>query len=173
MRWNLDHHSWSRLWFINTADWEVPVVLRQEIVLSEFINTFDFENSSVSGQSSSMLDLIAGQVTITNELLSWLVHIERLWQSLPSKVNREGVPTIIREMHLTNFDSVISQEIVPLELEVTTVSVESENFSIVVEELFLRWDATSSQLLLQEFQELWVLLWWNWLLRDTEAVFGA
>ena len=65
-------------------------------------------------------------------------------------------------MNFSDFDGVVSQEVMPLELQVTTLCVESKNLSVVVQELFLRWNTSSSEFLLQEFQELWVLLWWNW-----------
>lgn len=76
-------------------------------------------------------------------------------------------------MHFSDLDRVIGKEVVPLELQVAAVSVESQNFSIVVQELFLGGNVTTSELLLQELQELWILLWRNWLLGDNEAVFGA
>lgn len=66
-------------------------------------------------------------------------------------------------MNFSNFDGVVSQEVMPLELEIAALSVESKHLSIVVQELFLGWDSSSSEFLLQEFEELWVLLWWNWL----------
>lgn len=76
-------------------------------------------------------------------------------------------------MHFSDLDRVIGKEVVPLELQVAAVSVESQNFSIVVQELFLGGNVTTSELLLQELQELWILLWRDWLLGDNEAVFGA
>ena len=137
MGWHLDHDSWSWHWLLNTADREVPVILFKIVVLSEFIDTSNLKYSSVSGQGFTILDLIASQVAISNKLLPWLVHVERLRQSLPSEVYRERISTIVREMHLPNLDGVISEEVMPLELQITTFSVESENLSIMVQELFL------------------------------------
>jgi hypothetical protein len=76
-------------------------------------------------------------------------------------------------MNFSDFDGVVSQEVMPLELQVTTLCVESKNLSVVVQELFLRWNTSSSEFLLQEFQELWVLLWWNWFARIDEGILWA
>ena len=76
-------------------------------------------------------------------------------------------------MNLSNLDSVVSQEVVPFELEVSALRVESKNFSIVIQELFLRWNATTSEFLFEELQELWILLWWNWFLGLHEIVVWA
>ena len=86
MWWYLYNYSWSWFWFLNTTDWEVPVIILQVVVLSEFIDTSDFKDSSISSQCFFGLDLITGQVPITNKLLSWLVYVESFWQSLPTKV---------------------------------------------------------------------------------------
>ena len=67
-------------------------------------------------------------------------------------------------MYFSDFNGVVGKEIVPFELEVTAFGVESKNFSIVIQELFLRWYTATSELLFEEFEELWVLLWRNWLL---------
>ena len=76
-------------------------------------------------------------------------------------------------MDLSNLNGVISQEVVPLELEILGLSEESEHLSIVIKELLLGWDSSSTKLLLKELEELWVLLWWDWLLGDSEVVLWA
>lgn len=89
MRWYLNHHSWSWLWFLNTAEREVSVILFEVVVLRELVHAADLEDSSVGGQGFPVLDLIAGQVAVPDKLLTWLVHVEGLWQSLPSQVHGE------------------------------------------------------------------------------------
>ena len=76
-------------------------------------------------------------------------------------------------MNFSDFDGIVSQEIMPLELQITTLGVESKNLSVVVQELFLRWNTSSSEFLLQEFQELWVFLWWNWFAGVDEGILWA
>ena len=66
-------------------------------------------------------------------------------------------------MDLTDLDGIIGQEVLPDELKIITFSEESQNFSVVVEELFLGWNSSSTEFLLEEFKEFWVLLWWDWL----------
>lgn len=173
MRWNLHNHSTSWSWLGNTADWEVPVILTQKVVLGEFIDSSDFENSSVGNKWLFTFNLITCQISVSNELLTRLVDIEGLRQSLPSQVDRERITSIIREVNLSDLNCIVSQEIMPLELKVCTLCVESENFPIIIKELFLRWYAATTEFFLQEFQEFWVFLWWNWLLRDNEFVIRA
>lgn len=76
-------------------------------------------------------------------------------------------------MNFSNLDGVVSQEIVPDELEVLRFSEESEDFPVVVQELLLRWDSATSKLLLQELKEFLVLLWGDWYLRGFKCVVGA
>jgi hypothetical protein len=67
-------------------------------------------------------------------------------------------------MTLSNLDGIVSQEIVPHELKVLTEGEESQNLSIVVQELLLGSNSSSSELLLEEFKKFLIFLWWNWLL---------
>ena len=96
------------------------------------------------------MNLIASQIAIPDELLTRLIHVERLRQSLSSQIHGERVPTVVGEVHLPDFDCVVCQEIVPLELEVCALRVESKNFSIVIQELFLGWNAAATELLFEE-----------------------
>lgn len=47
-------------------------------------------------------------------------------------------------MNFSDFDSVVSKEIVPDKLKVFRFDKESQNFSIMVKELFLRWNSAST-----------------------------
>ena len=76
-------------------------------------------------------------------------------------------------MNFSNLDGVVSQEIVPDELEVLGSSEESEDFPVVVQELLLRWDSATTKLLLQELKEFLVLLWGDWYLRGFKCVIRA
>lgn len=132
MRRNLHNHGRSRLWLLNTAQREVSLVLLKIVILSEFINTFNLENSSVSNQSSSEFNFITGQVSVSNELLAWLVHVKCLRESLSPQIYREGVPAVVGEMDLPNLDSIVSQEVVPLELQVGASGIEPQNLPVIV-----------------------------------------
>lgn len=151
----------------------MSIVVSQEVVLREFVDTSDLHNSSVCDQCFTEFNLVASQVAITDELLARLIHVKRLWQSLSSQIHGERVPTVVGEVHLPDLDCVVRQEVMPLELEVSALRVKSKNFSIVIQELFLGWNAATAELLFEELQQLWILLWWNWLLGLHETVIWA
>ena len=151
----------------------MSIVMLEVVVLREFVDTSDLHNSSVCDQWLAEFNLVASQVAITDELLARLIHVERLWQSLSSQIYGERVSTIIGEVHLSDLDSVVSQEVVPFELEVSALRVESKNFSIIIQKLLLGWNTSTSEFLFEEFQELWILLWWNWFLRAYKRIIWA
>lgn len=76
-------------------------------------------------------------------------------------------------MAFSDLNGIVSQEVVPHELEVLTDGEESKDFSVVVQELLLRGNSSSSELLLEEFKELLILLWWDWLLSLNEGILWA
>ena len=87
MWWNL-HDNWvSWLWLLNVSKWEVSLMLGQVVVLGELVNTMDVEHSSVGNKRSIELNFIAGEISVSDELLSWLVYLECLWQLLSSEIN--------------------------------------------------------------------------------------
>ena len=171
--WNLDNDGISWLNWHDVTQWEVLSISLEVIVLGEFVDTLDLEASAISYQVSFEINLITSQIMIANELLSWLIHIESLWQLLSSKINGEGISSIIWEMAFSDLNSIVSQEIVPHELKVLTDGEESQNFSIVVQELLLGSNSSSSELLFEEFKKFLILLWWNWSLFLNECVLWA
>lgn len=94
--------------------------------------------------------------------MTWLVHIEGLWELLPSEVDGEGVSSVVREVDLSDLDGIVSQEVVEDILESLGVDEESKNLSVVIEELLLRWDSATSEFLLKVFKKLLILLRWDW-----------
>jgi len=108
------------------------------------------------------MNFIAGKISVSNELLTWLVDSESLWKLLSSQVYWEWITSVIWEMDLADLYCVISKEILPDELKIITFCEESQHFSVVVKELFLRWNSSSSKFFLEEFKKFWVLLWWDW-----------
>ena len=87
--WNLDNDGISWLNWHDVTQCEVLSISLEEIVLGEFVDTLNLEASAISNQVSLEINLVACQISITNELLSWLIHIESLWQLLSSKINGE------------------------------------------------------------------------------------
>jgi len=76
-------------------------------------------------------------------------------------------------MNFSDLDSIVSQEVVENKLEIIIPCEESQNLSIVVQELLLGGNSTTTKLLLQELKELLVLLWWNRFQGVDEAVLWA
>ena len=87
--WNLDNDGISWLNWHDVTQCEVLSISLEEVVLGEFVDTLNLEASAISNQVSLEINLVACQISITNELLSWLIHIESLWQLLSSKINGE------------------------------------------------------------------------------------
>jgi hypothetical protein len=87
--WNLDNDGISWLNWHDVTQCEVLSVSLEEVVLGEFVDTLNLEASAISNQVSLEINLVACQISVTNELLSWLIHIESLWQLLSSKINGE------------------------------------------------------------------------------------
>ena len=87
--WNLDNDGISWLNWHDVTQCEVLSISLEEIVLGEFVDSLNLEASAISNQVSLEINLVACQISVTNELLSWLIHIESLWQLLSSKINGE------------------------------------------------------------------------------------
>lgn len=87
MWWNLNNDWVSWLWLFDVTKWEVSLMLSQVVVLSEFINTMDIENSSIGNKRSIEFNFIAGEISVSNKLLSWLINLECLWQLLSSEID--------------------------------------------------------------------------------------
>lgn len=173
VRWDLNDNSLSGLWLLNLSNWEVSVVLSEVVILCELVDTLDGEGSAVSNKRFLESNLIAGEVSVSNEGLSWLIDGESFWQFLSSKVHGKGVSSIVGEVDLSNLDSIVSQEVVEDEWQLSGLDKESQYFSVVIEELFLRGHSSSSKLLLQELEELLILLWWDGFAGVHEGVLWA
>jgi len=136
-------------WLLDLADWELVTVLHSVEVLSEFIDASDLVDSAEGVDDTSWVDLIAGEVVITNEVLAWLVHIESVWKFLSSQKEGEGVTSIIWAVGLSDFDGIIGQVVVEDVWQVLADSEESEHLSILVQELLLGGNFAATEALLE------------------------
>ena len=59
------------------------------------------------------------------------------------------------------------------EWKLSRLNEKSQNFSIIVQELFFGRSSATTEFLLEEFQKLWVFLLWNWFARVGEGVLWA
>lgn len=76
-------------------------------------------------------------------------------------------------MNFSDLNRVISKEVVPFELKIGTLGIESQYHSVVVKELLLRLNSSTTKLFLQELQELWIFLWWDWDLSRSPGISRA
>lgn len=106
-------------------------------------------NQEISAENRNIFSVL--EILRTNEILS--VNLTRLVQRkflgklLSSKHHREGVSSTILEIDFSDFNSVIS-EVVVQDIGNLTEDVVAEDFSVVLEELLLRGDLTTSKFVL-------------------------
>ena len=79
----------SGLRLLDVAEREMAMILLQIVVLRGLVGTADSENSTISRQRVAKFDLVARQVSITDERLTGLVDVENLRQLLSPEVDRE------------------------------------------------------------------------------------
>lgn len=84
MRWHLYDNSISWLWSLDIGNGEGSPVPLLEVALSEDINTYDREDSSVGNEIPAHLNFVACKISVANELLTWLVYSKGLWEFLSS-----------------------------------------------------------------------------------------
>ena len=77
--WNLNYNWVSGFWLFDVTEWEMSLVSAQIVVLSEFVNTVDIENSAVGYKRFVETYLVTGEVSVTDEFMSWLVDLESFW----------------------------------------------------------------------------------------------
>ena len=105
--------------------------------MSKLVYTCDLVFAAIRADGTTWINLITGQIVVTDKVLAWLVHIMAVWQFLSSKERRSGFAAIVRAMALSNFNGVISQVIVNDVGQVLTEGEEAKHLTIVVQELFL------------------------------------
>ena len=96
----------------DSANRELVAVLLGIPVGSELIDSLDHIDSAIGIDVALWSDLVSSHIVVSNELLSWLVHIESVWKLLSSQEKWEGVTSIVRVVDLTDLHSVIGQVVV-------------------------------------------------------------
>ena len=124
------------------------------------------------GWKQSILKDIESKISGTPQYLPDSINeIEHKY--LPVEVSGKLDDNFIKIMVSQKFIGAGYRIIVPFELEVCALSIESKNFSIIIQELLLGWNTSTSEFLFEEFQKLWILLWWNWFLRTYKSIIWA
>ena len=137
------------------------------------INTGDAVDLSIGVDVAVWGDLVSGQVVVSDELLSWLVDIKAVWKLSSSQKKGEGVTAIVSMVNLTDLNGVISQVVVDDVWEAVVSGEETEYFAVVVQELLLGFNLTTTEGFLEELNHLSILLWWNWNLALGKVVLWA
>ena len=134
---NLDRHllRWCRLG--DAAKGEVVAVLFGVELLGELVDTLNFKFTPIGNNVAGRGDLVAGQVVVSDEGLAWLIHVKAVWQFLSAQEQGEGISSIVRVVDFTDFNSVISQVVVDNKWKAVVLGEESENLSVLVQELLL------------------------------------
>jgi len=131
----------------------VPVHL-SIVLLSEWVHAVDHVDAAVRVDVRGGRDLVASQVVVTDEVLTWLVDIKSVWQFLSAQKHSEGISAVVRVVALTNLESVVSQVVVHDVGQVLTACEEAKDAAIVVQELLLGLDFAATKALFHEVTHL-------------------
>lgn len=82
-------------------------IFLQEEVLGEDVDSLDLELPSERVNGTVGLNLVAGEVIISNKVLTWLVDSEVIGQFLSLQEESEGVPSIVSIVHFPNLNGIV------------------------------------------------------------------
>jgi len=77
--WNLNYNRVSGFWLLDVTEWEMSLVSAQIVILSEFVDPVDIENSSISYKRLVKTYLVTGKISVTDEFMSRLIDLESFW----------------------------------------------------------------------------------------------
>ena len=77
--WNLNYNRVSGFWLFDVTEWEMSLVSAQIVILSEFVDPVDIENSSISYKRLVKTYLVTGKISVTDEFMSRLIDLESFW----------------------------------------------------------------------------------------------
>ena len=72
-------------WLFNAADLEVVAVPVHVEILGKLVNSSDLVAATKSVDLTAWVDFVAGQVVVTNKLLTGLINVPGIWKLLPSQ----------------------------------------------------------------------------------------
>ena len=112
--------------------------------MSKLVYSRDLIFAAESTDGTTWVDLVTSQVVVANEVLAWLIHVEAVWQFLTTEEARGGFAAIVGAVRLIDFNCVIGQVIVNDVRQVLTEGEEAEHLTIVVQELLLGSNLTTT-----------------------------
>jgi hypothetical protein len=170
VRGDLRSLGFSRARGLLVTDLEVSLILLVVVLLSVLINSIDLHGEAEDVDATTGEDLITGQVVISDEGLTRLLHLTGVGQFLSSEEAGKRVKSIILVMGLTDLNGIVSQVVVDHKRSVLVGTVESEDLSVVIQELLLRGNLATSELLLKVLEHESITLGGNWDLFVVEGV---
>ena len=143
------------------------------VLLSEGVYAVDHVDATVSVDVRGGRDLVASQVVVTNEVLTWLVNIKSVWQLLSTEKDGESISAVVRVMALTDLEGVIGQVVVHDVGQILAACEETQHAAVIVQELLLGLDFAATETLFHEVSHLRVVNARLGDLRVLEVVFGG
>jgi len=111
---------------------KMSVILGLVEILSEFVNTLNVHDVSENIDGFFLVDFIASQVVVTDEGLTRLLDFTVFGELSSSQEASEVVVSIVLVVNFSDFQSVVSQEILDREGTTFTVAPETEYFAVIV-----------------------------------------
>jgi len=137
------------LWQFNLSKWEFVIILLLVVILSKFITSHNKESSAKDIKISSISNIIRADKIVLNRQ-SRLVKSESLWQSSSLHHQSKAIFTRVSIVDFSDFNSIISK-IVMQDVIITALTEESQNLSVILQELFLALLSSTSKLAFQVF----------------------
>lgn len=120
------------------------------------------EKTAKSVDGLVWVDFIAGQVVVTDKAEARLVDVGSERQLLSSKELGESITAVVGVMNFTNLDSVVSEVVLDDEGQILRSAEEAEDFAVIVKELLLAGDLTTTKSLLHVLFHI-VIAWAGYL----------
>ena len=130
-------------------------------------------DSTKGVDDTSWVDFIASKVVVSDEVLAWLIDIKSVWKLLSSQEESKGISSIVWSVRLSDLNGVIGQVVVENVRKVFADGEESQHLSILVQELLLGGNLSTTEALLKVLQKLNVSLWRNWNTTLSEFILWA
>ena len=160
----------SRARGLLVTDLEVSLILLVVVLLGVLINSVNLHGEAEDVDATTGEDLITGQVVISDKGLTRLLYLTGVGQFLSSEEAGKRVKSVILVMGLTDLNGIVSQVVVDHKRSVLVGAVESEDLSVVIQELLLRGNLATSELLLKVLEHESITLGGNWDLFVVEGV---
>ena len=156
MRWDLALSVLSRFRVLDLSNFEDFALSLLVVLVSEGINACDIELATERFNEATWNDLIPSDVVVTHVHKTGLCHLEIDGEALSLHQESKVVSTVIRMVHFSNLNCVISQEVMDDERKIIKAGIETKDFTIVVEELLLALHSATTERFFHVLFQRWV-----------------